>query len=509
MGKKTTGSPRQRDGTQQPTPSGRRRSQNASSPLKSGQQRVNTKGKRKRKKNEIILEGNTDYGDRYSSQDGFDSGAEDVLRKKRPRESALHYSTPLPPAKAPISPYKRRLKRILFYGVTLLAIISIGVLLSLTVFFKIESISVEGETRYDSAKIIEASMIQEGENFFLCNTSTGEQKIWKDFPYIESVRIEKKLFNRIVISVQEAVPSYVIESSGSYVLLSESGKIIDISNKKQADVPIIMGAKLAEPALSASVKYQDDNVEGYLEEILTAAQEYKIGELKVIDITSLAGISVETKEGFHIILGSPESISYKMMTAHKIMKKDVPEGDTGTLDVSLSAVEGGKSYFNSRKPVKQESSAQPSQQPETSRKPQTSKPESSSAVSGQSSKPSQQSSRTSQPPSESSAVSSETAEVPSESSAADENTDISDENTDTSDENTDISDENTDISDDTSSGEDEDGSTDGDDTNSDGDADTDSTGSDDDTGSDDTDTDDNGTENSGSTDDNGTGDDLT
>lgn len=392
MDKKTTGNSRSRNGARKPTPSVRRSPQNVSRSPKPNSQRAGTQGKRKRKRNEIRLEGNTDYGDRYNSQDGFDTDAENYLKKKK-RESALHYSTPLPPAKAPISPYRRRLKRFLFGTLTLLIIISVGLLLSFTVFFKIESIEVEGDTRYPSEEIIAASMIQEGENFFLCNTSPGEKEIWEQFPYIESVRIEKKLFNKIVINVREAVPTSVVESEGKYVLLSESGKIIDISDKRQADVPIVMGAQLATPTLSASVKYQDENVEGYLNEILAAAEEYKFGVLKVIDITRLSNITLETKDGFHIILGKPESIHHKMMTARKIMKKDIAEGDIGTLDVSLSAVEGGKSYFSSQKPEPSKA-PEPSQQPQTSKP--VSKPESSVKPSDTSSQPSETSSSSSQ-----------------------------------------------------------------------------------------------------------------
>ncbi len=350
---------------------GRQQSQNKHPPERkkpsTAQRNAGSGSRKKRMKNQIPISGNTDYGDLYHSQEGINADAENILKKPK-RESALHYSSPPPPAKEPYSPRKRRLLRILFYGGIMAIVLTIFLILSFTVFFKIDSISVEGDTRYNEENIVASSMIRIGDNFFLCNTSPGENEIWKKFPYIESVRIEKKLFNKIVINVREAVPTSVIESEGKYVLLSESGKIIDISDKKQEDVPIVMGAKLDDPTLSSSAVYKDKSVEGYVQEILRAAEFYKIGVLKVIDITKLSNISLETKDGLHIIIGSPEKIEHKMMTAAKIMKKDVPKGDVGTLDVSLSAAEGGKSYFSSKKPTEQ------SAKPETS-KPEASKPE--------------------------------------------------------------------------------------------------------------------------------------
>ena len=393
MSKKPTGKGRSKEPPRQPTPSVKAaKSPQAASRTDPSKRPPPSRRQRKLKRNELRLEGNTDYGDRYNA-DGFDTDAENYL-KKRPHESALHYTAPLPPAKAPISPYRRRFKRFLFGALAIIIIVTVGLLLSFTVFFKIEAITVAGDTFYPHDQIIQASGIQEGENFFLCRTSPGERKIWEAFPYIESVHIEKRLFNQIVINVQQAIPTSAIESEGKYVLLSESGKIIDISNRQKADVPIVMGAQLAAPTLSATVKYQDEKVEGYLQEILDAAAEYKLGELKVINITKLSNITLETKEGFHIILGKPESIRHKMMTAKKIMRKDVPSGDVGTLDVSLSAEEGGKSYFSSKKP--EPSSSQVSQKPETSKPPV-------SQTSGQTSQESSQpSATTSVPPEESS-----------------------------------------------------------------------------------------------------------
>ncbi len=313
----------------------------------------------KKGRSQLALDGDSSYDDAFRYPDLLDKDAENVLKKPQ-RESSLLFVKPLPPAKAPSSPYKRKVKRILFYAATLLVLVSVCIVLSLTVFFKIDSISVEGETRYSKEDIIASCMIEPGDNLILCNTSPGESEIWRKFPYIESVTIRKKLFNRIVINVQEAVPTSMIESQGKYVLLSESGKIIDIFDKKQTDVPIIMGAKLNNPRLSSSISYQDSSIESFINEILSAADRYGFGVLKTIDISNLSKITLEHKKGLHIILGTPENIDYKMKTAMKILQKGVSEEDGGTLDVSLSASEGGKSYFRSQKTVKQESSSESS-----------------------------------------------------------------------------------------------------------------------------------------------------
>ncbi len=322
-----------------------------------GAKKIYKERTRRKSKRSDAADGDRNYGDAFNNSEMMD--VENVFEKERP-ESHLHYMKPLPKAKEPSSPVKRMLKRLLFYTITVLVLVSVCFVLSITVFFKIDEIVVEGDTRYPAEDIISSCKIETGDNLILCNTSPGETEIWKKFPYIESVNIKKALFNKIVIEIKEAVPTSLIESDGKYVLLSESGKIIDISDKKQGDVPIIMGAKLMTPKLSSSVKYKDPKVEEYISDILRAAEEYKFGVLKVIDISNLSKIMLETKKGLHIIIGTPENVDYKLKTAKKIIDKDIQDDDIGTLDVSLSSSDGGKSYFSSKKKL-----------PETS-KPQTS-----------------------------------------------------------------------------------------------------------------------------------------
>ncbi len=319
-------------------------------------EKKHTAENKKPKEPEQLMIGRYDYGDSFSNPDVMDRSAEEILKRPHQRESALHFMKPLPAAKAPISPYKRKLKRLLFYSFTVLFLVSVCIVLSLTVFFKIDEITVDGETRYNTEDIIESCMIEKGDNLILCRTSPGETNIWKKFPYIESVSIRKKLFNSIVITVEEAVPTTVIESNGKYVLLSESGKIIEISDKKTDGIPMILGAKLETPKLSSSVEYKDENMEEYIDEILCCASKYELGTLKIVDISNPSDIILEHEKGLRILLGAPDNIEHKIKTARKVIEKGVAVDDKGTLDVSLSAEDGGKSYFDSKKPAAEQPS---------------------------------------------------------------------------------------------------------------------------------------------------------
>ena len=73
---------------------------------------------------------------------------EKVTGEETAAEQAEETEEPIPPAKEPESAKKKKIKRIVFYAVTLTLAVIVSALLSLTVFFKIDEIYVEGTKKY-------------------------------------------------------------------------------------------------------------------------------------------------------------------------------------------------------------------------------------------------------------------------------------------------------------------------------------------------------------------------
>ena len=262
----------------------------------------------------------------------------------------------IPPAKEPESAKKKKIKRIIFYTAALTVTVIVSALLSLTVFFKIDEIYVEGTKRYPEKDIIAASMIEKNENLILCNTSPGEKNIIEKFPYVEDVYIQKQLFNKIAIKITEAKPFLMIKNGEKYFVLSQKGKIIEINEENKYDVPMIVGAKLKKTKLCAYSEYENENTKKYLEEVMSLVKKYEIKDVSTVDVTSMTNIFLVKKNGFKLIIGSPENLDYKFKSAVSIMNEHISETDTGVLDVSMVDAEGAKSYFKSKDTSKAESS---------------------------------------------------------------------------------------------------------------------------------------------------------
>ncbi len=299
--------------------------------------------------------------------------AEDEVKiEESIEEQAEEEEEPITPAKEPESAKKRRVKRIVFYVCTLTAALIVCSMLSLTVFFKIDEIYVEGSTIYAAEDIIAESMIKKDDNLILCNTSPGEKNIVEKFPYVEKADIQKKLFNKIAIKITEAKPASMIKNGDRYYILSKNGKIIEIDTEKKYDVPMIVGAKLKNTKLCDYAEYENKNVKKYVEDIISLIKKYEIKGISTIDITSLTNISLTKQNGFKLIIGSPENLDYKFNSASSIINENVSENDVGVLDVSVVDESGARSFFKTKETSKQQSS-----KPEEKSKEESSKTESS------------------------------------------------------------------------------------------------------------------------------------
>lgn len=72
-----------------------------------------------------------------------------------------------------------------------------------TVFFRVETVAVSGNSRYTEEEIVAASGIQLNENLYGWNKFKVEQRLYQTLPYIGDVVIRRSLPSTVVITVTE------------------------------------------------------------------------------------------------------------------------------------------------------------------------------------------------------------------------------------------------------------------------------------------------------------------
>ena len=100
------------------------------------------------------------------------------------------------------------------------------VVAALTLFFRVDTIEVTGMERYTAQEVIDASGVASGDNLFLLNKYSVDQDIKTALPYIEELRINRRLPDTLVIQVQECGTPLAVVQDGSAWLVSPKGKIV-------------------------------------------------------------------------------------------------------------------------------------------------------------------------------------------------------------------------------------------------------------------------------------------
>ena len=125
----------------------------------------------------------------------------------------------------------RKLKIGVLYTVMILAILTAGIAIGATVLFKIDTIQVVGESRYDPQEIISLSGVEKGENLITIDTAEGEAAIMSRMPYLETVQIKRKIPSTVNIEVTEAQAAGCIAYQNQYVIISGSGKVLELARR--------------------------------------------------------------------------------------------------------------------------------------------------------------------------------------------------------------------------------------------------------------------------------------
>ena len=143
----------------------------------------------------------------------------------------------------------------------LLFLVAVVVALTMgaTVFFQVETVTVQGNNRYTEEDIIQAAGIQVGDNLFHMNKYQIANQVLEQLPYTKELNIRRKLPNGIILTVSEwgAVARVVAPPAGAGAPEPEDETSQgDSSSSAQTDPVeiaaedwlISLGGKLLEPA---------------------------------------------------------------------------------------------------------------------------------------------------------------------------------------------------------------------------------------------------------------------
>ena len=191
---------------------------------------------------------------------------------------------------------------------------------ALTLFFKVQSIVVNGSERYSEAEIVAASGLQLEDNLFLLNKYGVSQTIFEKLPYVEEASINRKLPDTIVITVRECQAAAGIAAADGTWLVSESGKLLEQAAVPEG-CPLVTGAEPDAAAPSAALSFGEDG-DAEVQTLLTllrASRERGIRAfITSIDLSDPIAIHLEYLGRFFVKLPWDSDIDYKLLSLQTV-----------------------------------------------------------------------------------------------------------------------------------------------------------------------------------------------
>lgn len=239
---------------------------------------------------------------------------------------------------------KRRRRGGFLYKLISILVICGAILLALTLFFRVNTIEVAGQRRYSEEEIREASGIQEGDNLYLLNKHEVAGRIVQALPYIESIRINRKLPDGIHIEIKECgKPMAVLQDEGAW-LVSPQGKIVArITEAEAAEYGVISGCQLLAPSVGTPIALATEyhTQQTSLVSLLSALEDAGLADdVKNVRLDDLAYLEMDYTDRFTVRLAYDADYAWELQRLVLSLEKDVIQSNmTGIFDLQSNAEE--------------------------------------------------------------------------------------------------------------------------------------------------------------------------
>ena len=212
----------------------------------------------------------------------------------------------------------------------IVALVSL-VVLCFTVFFDVKQISVSGSEIYSNAEIIKASDITTEDNLFIIREKRVEEKIRQSLPYVDDVKIKRRLPDKVALIITDAKEYAYFEHEGKYYIVSENGYVLKEQTEAPENVFEIITSGITGNVGEKAV-FANQNEEKLINELIVLLEAKGIN-IDKIDVTSQLEIKLFVEDRFEVILGDSKYLTEKIAHLSGMIAEISDRG--GRIDLSM------------------------------------------------------------------------------------------------------------------------------------------------------------------------------
>lgn len=222
------------------------------------------------------------------------------------------------------------------YRLLTFVVICGAIVAALALFFKVETIEVEGTERYTPEEVIAASGVNVGENLFLMDKYEVAARIHSQLNYVETVQISRNLPSTLHITVTESQTTLAIVQEETAWLVSGTGKIVDSMDAGEAEsYPQVTGVTLAGPQVGKTVQ-GDSETQRACQMLLELLERLRgknmLADVQGIQLEDASYISIRYLDRFDVQIPWDADLDYKLNYLLAVVEK-LEDNERGTINM--------------------------------------------------------------------------------------------------------------------------------------------------------------------------------
>lgn len=269
-------------------------------------------------------------------------------RRRRTAKPQPKHTTPEVVYSQP-KPFNRR--RLTLHLLTILAVV-IAIGMGLSIFFKIDTVTVTGAQKYSAWSVSQASGLEMGDSLLFFGRAGAAGKIIHQLPYVKSVRFQIDLPGTVNIIIEESPVAYrVQDTEGTWWLITSEGRVVE--QTETAAEAVLKGFTITS-VVAGELAVAAENHTGAatgadrLQAALLICRELEdneiLGRVASVDVSSLQSIELWYGEQYQVKLGSTERMDYKVTAACQAIAQ-MSSYQRGILDASFTVFPDKVSYM--------------------------------------------------------------------------------------------------------------------------------------------------------------------
>lgn len=248
----------------------------------------------------------------------------------------------------PAKPFYK--KKLMLQLLTVVAV-AVAACVSLSIFFKVDTVSISGMEKYSYQTILDASQIQEGDSLLFFSRAEVSSKILQALPYVKSVRVGITLPGTVKIDVEEVQIVYSVQDvTGGWWLLSSGGTVVDQTDSTAAATyAVIKGVVLQSPKVGEQAVASESGISNMenpvtvtgadrLNAALAVMQAMEKNELlnqfSIVDVSEIHNLRLWYGSEYQFKLGQGTDLVLKLAHIKSYLPEILADYPAGTLDVS-------------------------------------------------------------------------------------------------------------------------------------------------------------------------------